>query len=31
VSIAFIGNIDELQIKGKFDDYFEIIIQFKKE
>ena len=31
VSIAFIGNIDELQIKGKFDDYFEMIIQFKKE
>jgi hypothetical protein len=31
VSIAFIGSIDELQIRGKFDDYFEIIIQFKKE
>ena len=31
VPIAFIGSIDELQIKGKFDDYFEMIIQFKKE
>ena len=29
--VGFTGSMDELQIKGKFDDYFEMIIQFKKE
>jgi len=29
--VGFSGSIDELQINGKFDDYFEMIIQFKKE
>jgi len=29
--VIFAGTIDSFQIKGKFDDYFEIIIQFKKE
>jgi hypothetical protein len=29
--VGFSGSMDELQIKGKFDDYFEMIIQFKKE
>ena len=29
--LIFTGTIDALQIKGRFDDYFEMIIQFKKE
>ena len=29
--LIFTGNIDSLQIKGRFDDYFEMIIKFKKE
>ena len=29
--VDFTGTIDALQIKGKFDDYFEMIIKFKKE
>jgi hypothetical protein len=29
--VIFTGSIDALQIKGRFDDYFEMIIQFKKE
>ena len=29
--VDFSGSMDELQINGKFDDYFEMIIQFKKE
>jgi len=29
--VIFTGTIDALQIKGRFDDYFEMIIQFKKE
>ena len=29
--LIFTGTIDALQIKGKFDDYFEMIIEFKKE
>ena len=30
VPIGFTGTIDALQIKGKFDDYYEIIIKFKR-
>jgi hypothetical protein len=29
--VVFTGTIDSLQIKGRFDDFFEIIMQFKKE
>jgi hypothetical protein len=29
--VGFSGSMDELQINGKFDDYFEIIAQFKNE
>ena len=29
--LIFTGTIDALQIKGRFDDYFEMIIEFKKE
>ena len=29
--VIFTGTMDALQIKGRFDDYFEMIIQFKKE
>ena len=29
--LIFTGTIDSLQIKGRFDDYFEMIIEFKKE
>ena len=29
--IIFTGTMDALQIKGRFDDYFEMIIEFKKE
>ncbi|MBT4645247.1 MAG: hypothetical protein HOC10_01980, partial [Pelagibacteraceae bacterium] len=29
--LIFTGTMDSLQIKGRFDDYFEMIIEFKKE
>ena len=29
IPVAFKGSLDELQIKGKFDDYFEMIIKIK--